>query len=63
MSQLVLHPVVEDLLQSLQGQPHPLAMRGHLPLAMWPIEQGFHSKGFSDGVIEILNNSWSNNTE
>lgn len=37
VSEPVLLPMSQDILQNTQGEPHPLVTEGHLPLAAWPV--------------------------
>ena len=62
---LILLPPIPDIVTNPHSLNHPLAIRGHLPLATWPVSGSptYCSEGFSDGVISIIQQSWGSLTE
>ena len=63
ISEPILLPMSQDIIQNTQGESHPLVIEGHLPLAAWPISDRASAQCFSEGVIGILKKSWRETTE
>ena len=61
----ILLPPIPDTVTNPHSLNHPLAIKGHLPLAAWPVSGSptYRSEGFSDGVISIIQQSWGSLTE
>lgn len=56
-SEPILLPMSQDILQNPQGDPHPLVMEGHLPLAAWPVSG--RNSAPEDFLKELLQSSGS----
>ena len=60
----ILLPETQDIVRNSNGNSHPLAVQGHLPLScLAHIRQAFSTRGLSEGVFGILNRSWRASTE